>query len=468
MNIVLVWAGWSWLSAIIELFYSLHIPNIVCIDATDTANMQRFRKLWITTYIWHGIYEVKPDDLVIYSAATPNSIEVQTAMKNMYVNHLCPAPMLYFEFLGELSKYLYTIAISGTHGKSTTTSMVWTACIEHFSATSLVILWAWVTQRKGKNCWYNEKHTEELHNIVTRILSRKATSLKIPQKKLIFVVEADEFNHHFLFLEPDISIITSLDHDHVDVYPTRESYIEAFKQFCKNTKDYIVTLPRIVSQIWDYWKKMHIPEVESFAFTYLVGWHNHNNATLALQACVLANSLFNQEDKSEEIKNSIEQFQWLQRRVELLWTNAHWIPIFSDYGHHPDEIKSTLAAFTEKYPHSQITCFFEAHQARRLLTFRDEFVSAFQGVACIVVPPYTAREDITTIQAYTRELPSDGSLPKEIRSFNDIATAFTTQVAGKNMTDRSLLQYTLDEINVWSILCFSAWVLDSKLRASIK
>lgn len=138
---------------------------------------------------------------------------------------------------------MYTFAVSGTHGKSTTTGMAAIACIEHIPDSALAIVGAGVTQRQGKHCRYNHDHYEALRDIVLRIISRKATALHIPLKKLLFIIEADEFNHHFLFLEPDVSIITSLDHDHVDIYPTRETYLQAFDQFCTNTKERIITLP---------------------------------------------------------------------------------------------------------------------------------------------------------------------------------------------------------------------------------
>ena len=82
-----------------------------------------------------------------------------------------------------------------------------------------------------------------------RILSRKFSNETIPLKQNLFIVEADEFNHHFLSLNPDISIITSMDHDHVDIYPTRDEYISAFEQFCRNTHGPVFTLDSIANEL---------------------------------------------------------------------------------------------------------------------------------------------------------------------------------------------------------------------------
>jgi UDP-N-acetylmuramate-alanine ligase len=87
---------------------------------------------------------------------------------------------------------------------------------------------------------------------------------------LVFIIEADEFNHHFLFLEPDISIITSLDHDHVDIYPTREEYLSAFNQFCHNTKKVVFAPTPVALQLPDQDLKIHVPLIQQFSFDYLI------------------------------------------------------------------------------------------------------------------------------------------------------------------------------------------------------
>lgn len=464
MSLVFVWAGGSGVSALVSLMIDLNIPDLVCIDAHDSIAMKRFHQHWIDTYIWHGKYEPKPGDLLVYSAATATSIEVKTGFDYTFDDPLAPPPLLYAEFLGELSKYMYTLAISGTHGKSTTTWMAAVACIAHIPESALAIVGAWVTEWQWGHCWHNPKHYEALRALVLHTISRKATALHLPYKQLLFIVEADEFNHHFLFLEPDISIITSLDHDHVDIYPTHETYLAAFDQFCTATKETIVTLPSLASQLPNQKPKIFLPTIESFDFASLIGGHNHTNASLALAWCILVADHFGHE-KNVAMKASIEQFQWLRRRAEFLGKNNQGVAVYSDYGHHPDEIRSTLFAFQEKYPTARLTCFFEAHQAKRLLTFWEAFIDAFAWRTCVVVPVYTAREDEIMFQTQENiEKTKSTPVLNHVKTFEDLAKAFASEVHGENIVERSALAPALHSISQWIIICFGAWILDDKLR----
>lgn len=146
--------------------------------------------------------------------------------------------------------------------------------------------------------------------------------MSLPRKKLVFIVEADEFNHHFLYLEPDISIITFLDHDHTDIYPTRDEYVAAFNQFCTHTKEVVFTLPSIKEELESTHTNIQTPALTHFSFGYLIGGHNHANASLALAAITYYQKTHHIPD-TQAVKKSIEQFQGLQRRVELLGQNIH-------------------------------------------------------------------------------------------------------------------------------------------------
>jgi hypothetical protein len=185
--------------------------------------------------------------------------------------------------------------------------MTATACITHLPETALAIVGAGVTAWQGKHCRYSPEHATELRNIILRIISRKATAITIPLKKLLFVLEADEFNHHFLFLEPDVSIITSLDHDHVDIYPTRDSYLAAFNQFCTNTSKAVFTLSSVAEELAPN-KKIITPSAESFNFTHIIGGHNHANASLALHVVYYLTDHYHKKTTSSRIKGSIEAF----------------------------------------------------------------------------------------------------------------------------------------------------------------
>ena len=195
--------------------------------------------------------------------------------------------MLYAQFLGELSKYLYTIAVTGTHGKSTTTGLTAVAAIAHLPQTALAIVGAGVTDRNGRNVRRSKKYTDYLKQLILHITSRKHNNPPQPLKKLIFIVEADEFNHHFLRLHPDISIITTIDYDHIDTYPTRDDYLQAFRQFMQNTNKEVLLRKEDVAVLAlppEQQKKICVITPHQFTFSHLLGGHNHANASLAQAA----------------------------------------------------------------------------------------------------------------------------------------------------------------------------------------
>jgi UDP-N-acetylmuramate-alanine ligase len=122
------------------------------------------------------------------------------------------------------------------------------------------------------------------------------------------------------------------------------------------------------------------------------------------------------------------------------------IPLYSDYGHHPDEIKSTIKAFQESYPGREIVCFFEAHQARRLLNFWHEFVDAFHNIRCFVVPVFTARESFEEIEQYCNT-PEVHMIIEDLTSFHDLGEAFAKQIAGTYIPNREDLFKTIETIS---------------------
>lgn len=466
MSIVFVWAWWSGVRALVQLMTALDISDLVCIDESDSVALQQFREQNIATFVGHDSYSLQQWDVVIYSAATKHTPQVKDAFHFMETDPLSPAPFLYAEFLWEISKYLTTIAITGTHWKSTTTGLTAVWAIENFPQTALAIVGAGVVSRWWANCQFNHEYKAILHSIMQRILSRKYTDEKIPMKQHLFIVEADEFNHHFLSLSPDISIITSMDHDHVDIYPTRQEYLSAFQQFCMNTHGPVFTLASIAEELQNN-DNIQVITPTAFSFKTMIWWHNHNNASLALAALDYVQKQFWLSIDPAIIKQSIESFQWLHRRAEFLGMTHQNVPLYSDYGHHPDEIKSTIKAFQESFPWRDIVCFFEAHQARRLLNFWHEFVDAFQNIQCFVVPVFTARESFKEIEQYCNT-PEVHSIIADLTSFHDVGKAFAQQINWTYISNREDLSKTIETISEWSIIAFSAWELDWKLRKQRK
>lgn len=131
-HIVLVGVGGTGMSCIANLLLDLGYTNLVGIDSTQSETTDKLAKKGMHIMIGHGIYQGHPQDVVIYSAATPGSPEVQFARTHRQDDYKHPGLVVsYFEFLGELSKYFITIAIAGTHGKSTTTALTAETLYKH-------------------------------------------------------------------------------------------------------------------------------------------------------------------------------------------------------------------------------------------------------------------------------------------------------------------------------------------------
>jgi len=250
------------------------------------------------------------------------------------------------------------IAVSGTHGKTTTTAML-----------------AWL---------FDQFDIPESHSIGTRVSFAPSGSFSSDGQ--CFIYEADEYDRNMLHFHPEIALITSLDYDHPDVYPTRDDYKEAFRQFVAQSKkvfawqadlDYIGIAPveRKIIAVDDL-----LTQIDTIT---LPGDHNRRNALLA---CAVFDSLFT-ELTFEQIVAAINRFPGTQRRFERLAEN-----LFSDYGHHPAEIAATLQLANEL--NKNVVLVYQPHQNVRQHELADEYRNCFaQAKHVYWLPTYLTRED---------------------------------------------------------------------------
>ena len=134
-NIVFVWAGWAWLSNLVWILWDLWFHNLIWIDEQESQITQQLSEKWIHIFK-HWKYQVKPDDAIIYSAATKESPEVLKAFELKKTEH---KPFLiwdYFQFLGEMTKYFKSIWFTGTNGKSSSSAM-WIHIASHRNSWSI-------------------------------------------------------------------------------------------------------------------------------------------------------------------------------------------------------------------------------------------------------------------------------------------------------------------------------------------
>ena len=301
------------------------------------------------------------------------------------------------ELLGVITEDAYTIAVAGTHGKTTTSCI-----LAHILKYSEIYCTAFLG---GISSNYN-------------------TNLILSESGDIVVVEADEYDRSFLKLSPDISIITSLDADHLDIYNDIDDMKNTFKIFASNTKqngmllvnksidvdfeapldgsfmtysstvraDNIAFNLRIEegSQYFDANFKEIMPgQVYEYELKdiqlQLPGKHNVENAIAAI---VVASSL---GAKPEKIKAAIKDFKGVKRRYDL-HAKGKYVYI-DDYAHHPEEIKATLVATKELFPEKKITVVFQPHLYSRTRDFAAEFGDSLSlADEVLLLDIYPARE----------------------------------------------------------------------------
>lgn len=271
----------------------------------------------------------------------------------------------YAQGLGMISKNKKTIAVAGSHGKTSTTAM-----IAH-------------VLREGK---------KDPTVIVGSLLGKDGTNF-ISGTNDLFVVEACEYKKSFLEIDPWIAVVTNIDNDHLDYYGTIENLVAAFKTFVEKVpKDgYIVvdrTLPYMEVILQSVQGTIIDVSERSYDFNLLVpGEHMQKNARLGAVVSELVSIPYT------DAKKYLETFAGTWRRSQYVGTTTKGALIFDDYGHHPTEIKVTLKGFKQKYNEKKIIVLFQPHLFSRTKLLFDDFIKSFFDVDTVYVAPiYAARE----------------------------------------------------------------------------
>lgn len=320
----------------------------------------------------------KEQNLVIFTPAVPSELQLFKFLRGLgYVCYKRSA------VLGLISKSRYTIAVAGTHGKTTTSTMI-----------------AHILQESGIGC------SAFLGGIATNY----GTNTLFSDNQYV-VVEADEFDRSFLALQPNIAVVTATDPDHLDIYGDANHVLESFNLFINQVVTGGVKIIRkglplagdityaAGEEATCYADDIHIKEA-SFYFTYrhpdgkigpiklgISGRHNIENAVGAIAACRTLGIA------DAEIIQALECFKGVKRRFEYVVNNAEHIYI-DDYAHHPAELKACIQAVRALYPQHDLTFIFQPHLYSRTRDFVDEFAEALSLVdELILMDIYPAREE---------------------------------------------------------------------------
>ena len=271
-------------------------------------------------------------------------------------------------------KQLKLIAVTGTHGKTTTTGML-----------------VWMLQQLGVPVSY----------LVGSTLSFGPSGRFDPASQFL-VYECDEFDRNFLHFSPWLSLITSVDYDHPDTFPTPDDYRAAFRQFGEQStqvltwrEDADVFTPANVTVL-----ERTDPQIR------LAGEHNRRNGTLAMRAAMLVREAAALEIEAEAIITALNTFPGTGRRFEKLADN-----LYTDYGHHPSEIAATLQLAHEL--NDRVVLVYQPHQNIRQHEVRERYTDEIFMHADEIywLPTYLTREDpnlpVLTPEELTRQLTTD-------------------------------------------------------------
>lgn len=319
----------------------------------------------------HDPSHIHDVDLVIYSLAVPkNHPELECARKQGI------KVLSYPEALGELTKKMHSILVSGTHGKTTVTAMLAKIFTEN-GLDPTVIVGALLPEFGHKN--FRTGKSEYL------------------------IIEACEYRRAFLKYQPSSLVITNMEHDHFDTYFTFDEYIGAFHSLAEKLPRsgflFVNSDDENVMDIAKNSKALVVPFGKNGKFSKIEGLnlqipgeHNRKNA---LTAYTVAKTY---KIPEEGILKSLNSYRGASRRMEFLG-EIEGVKLYDDYGHHPTEIKATISAIREKYPKEKICLVFQPHQFNRTKHLLPEFGKSFDGVDEIIVPDiYFARDSKEDVQ----------------------------------------------------------------------
>lgn len=377
-NVYFIGIGGIGMSAIAR-YFSMNGKSVAGYDKTPTPITDALQEMDIQIHFNDAVTNIprgftkKEDTLVVYTPAIPSEHKELCYFKENGYSVLKRA-----EVLGKITESTFCLAVAGTHGKTTTSSI-----LGHIMQPS--------------------KATAFLGGIAENYNS----NLILGEDK-ISVVEADEFDRSFLHLSPNIACITSMDADHLDIYGAHDALIESFKEFSGKVTDVLVVpkginiefaLTYAINEDADYTAnnirisngayifdvktpREHIKNIEFC----LPGRHNMMNALAALAMANLYGVSL------QEIKSSLASFKGIQRRFSYKIKSENLV-LIDDYAHHPTEINAVAASLKELYPEKKKLVVFQPHLFSRTQDFADGFAEALSNFdELILLDIYPARE----------------------------------------------------------------------------
>lgn len=309
------------------------------------------------------------------------------------------------QMLGHLAEGKYVMAVAGTHGKTTTSTMV---------------------------AWLNRALTGGGSAFLGGISKNFGGNLVLGDGGRL-AVEADEFDRSFLRLYPDVAVVTSADADHLDIYGTHEAVKEAFSQFVRQIRpggsliikrgvDIVIDNPGIAVYRYSYdepcdFYARNVQLLEGGHYRYdlvtpsgafegctlgVPGWVNIENAVAAVASVWCAAKAGGTPLDADKLRGALASFSGVKRRFEF-YVNTPKQVYMDDYAHHPRELAATLTSVRKMFPGRRITALFQPHLYTRTRDLYEEFAESLSHAdEVVLLPIYPAREE--PIPGVTSEL----------------------------------------------------------------
>ncbi len=372
-------------------------------DIRSGENIQRLRCVGVTIYEGHRAEQVKESDVVVVSAAVAaDNVELVYARRE----RIPVVPRA--EMLAELMRYRYGIAVAGTHGKTTTTSLTATVLAEG-----------------GKDPTF----------VIGGLLNSAKTNARLGASRYL-VVEADESDASFLHLQPQVAIVTNIDADHMSTYEGDfDKLKQSFLQFLHNLPFYGLAvlclqdpavkalLPSInrsyVTYGFDSEADYRATEISQHGsimrftverpkpsppFDVQLNVPGRHNVLNALAAVAVANE---EGVEACDIARGLQQFAGVGRRFEIYGTYVKSfgeVMLIDDYGHHPNELAAVIEAIRIGWPERRLVMLFQPHRYSRTRDLYEEFVEVLSQVSLLLLLDVYGAGEVSIVGASTSSL----------------------------------------------------------------
>lgn len=442
-HIHLVGIGGIGMSGIAEILISQGF-TVSGSDLNESETTERLAQVGVQIMIGHHENHILDADVVVYSSAVKPLENPET--KAAIEQH---KPIIRrAEMLSELSRLNYCLAVAGTHGKTTTTSMVGMALMKAGMDPTVIV--------------------------GGRLRGLGGSNARLGQGDWI-VLEADEYDRSFLQLLPTVAIITNVEADHLDIYSDLDDVCGAFTEFANKVPFYGTAcvclddagvrsiLPRISKVVVTYGlgndcdvRAINVTFQERSSTFTLVhhnqtlgtitlkvpGEHNVRNALAACAAGLVCHTPF------EALRDALSEFTGVYRRFEIKG-EVNGILVVDDYAHHPTEVRSTLAAARRGW-NRRIVAVFQPHTYTRTRDFAKDFAASFTDADVLIVTDvYAARE--TPIKGISGATIADAARAAGHPNVHYVPSLHAVPATLVNLTNKGDMVMTLGAGDVWKL-----------------